>query len=75
MPARSAVRRRIISTIAATERHTPDSPDLPGLRAELATESIADWITRQLATAPPLTPAQLGRLRSLLRPGAGNAAT
>ena len=75
MAAKSPERRRLSAQVAITTRHHPDDPGIPALRAELATEGLADWITRTLASAPPLSPGQLARLRALLRPGDGHAAT
>ena len=73
MAAKSPRRRRLVCTIAARERHNPDDPEIPALRAELAAEGLAEHIKRVVDAAPPLTPAQRERLALLLRPGAANA--
>lgn len=64
----------MVGRIAAIKRHNPDSPELPRLEAELATESLAEHIARVVDAAPPLTPDQLGRLALLLRPVDGDGA-
>jgi hypothetical protein len=66
MAARSPVRRRLSSTVAAVERHTPDSPALPALRAELAAAGLEEHIRRVVAAAPPLTQAQRNQLAIIL---------
>jgi hypothetical protein len=38
---------------------------------DLATERIADYVSRVVASAPPLTPEQRDRIASLLRPVGG----
>ncbi len=40
------------------------------LRAEYATEKLAEYVQRTIAQAPPLTPAQRDRIAVLLRGGA-----
>lgn len=60
-------RRTIASQIAlATRHHGPDHPGIPGLRAELATEALAEHIARVVESWPPLTDAQRERLALLL---------
>lgn len=58
MAAKSSTRRRLSASVAARERHTPGDPELPALRAELATERIAE----EIGSAPPLADAQRARL-------------
>ena len=45
-----------------------DHPDLQQLRAELREKRTAEFIQKQLAVWPPLTPEQLNRLAELLKP-------
>jgi hypothetical protein len=72
MPAKSPVQRRVVAEIAAIERwHGPGDSRIPPLRAELATELLAAHIAEVVAAAPPLTPEQADRLRSLLPAPAG----
>lgn len=73
MGARNPARQRLISIIAALERHHPADPRIPCLRAELATEGLAEHIARVVDAAPPLTDDQRIRLTRLLNPGAGHA--
>lgn len=71
MATRNAVRQRLVSTIAAVERHHgPDDPRLDPLRAELAAEGLAEHIRRVVDADPPLTRAQREHLALLLSPGA-----
>ncbi len=44
-------------------------------RADLVAESMASWIKRKLATAPPLSEQQLSRIRAALPPAGGDHAT
>jgi hypothetical protein len=44
-------------------------------RADLAAETMAAWIKRKLAAAPPLTESQLARIRAALPPAGGDHAT
>ena len=66
MAAKSPERRRLSARVAITTRHHPDDPGLAAMRAELVTEGLAEHIARVVAAAPPLSPEQAGRLRSLL---------
>jgi hypothetical protein len=75
MAARSPVRRRLVSAVANLERHHPEDPRIPELRAELAAEKIADHIAKVVASAPPLSAAQRERLALLLHPGTVRDAT
>ncbi len=50
----------------------PDSPEARAARADLAAENLASWIKRTLASAPPLSEAQVARLRALLPAPAGD---
>lgn len=73
MATKNRERQRLVSTVAALERHNgPDDPRLPSLRAELATEGLAEHIRKVVDSWPPLTPAQRDRLALLLNPGAGH---
>lgn len=75
MAAKSPVRRRLVGTIAAIEKHNgPDDHRIGELRAELATESIAEHIRKVIDAAPPLSASQRERLALLLHPAAGNVA-
>lgn len=72
MAAHSPVVRSIAARVAVLERHHGAlDPRLPVLRRDLRAERLADYITKVVATAPPLTAAQLDRLGALLRPSAG----
>lgn len=59
--------------LAAHKRHHPDADD-GALRRDLRAARLADYITRTVAQAPPLTPQQRDKLALLLRPDAGGRA-
>ena len=73
MAADSPTRQRLVSIIAALERHNPADPRIPCLRAELATEGLAEHIARVVDSWPPLTDDQRARLSRLLNPGGAHA--
>jgi hypothetical protein len=54
----SAERRRARGRLAAIERHHPDDPRLPELRAQLGrarlAEDLAGWVEQAAASLPPL---------------------
>ncbi len=54
-----------------TRSRTPDDPDLIEARRDLKAERLADYITRTVDAAPPLTPAQRDRLALQLRGDGG----
>ena len=62
--------------VAALSRsRTADDPDLQGARRDLRAARLADYITRTVAAAPPLTAEQRDQLTLLLRgDGEPNAA-
>lgn len=60
----TAERARVASL---SRSRTPDDPDLIAARQALGTELLADRIARLVAEAPPLPPAQVDRLTSLIR--------
>lgn len=61
--------RRARGRIAALTRSRPaDDPDLVDARLTLREERLVAAIEREVAAAPPLTPAQLSRLALLLAP-------
>ncbi len=65
-------RLSLAGAVAAIEKHNgPADHRLPALRAELATEQLAEHIERIVSSAPPLTAEQADRLRSLLPAPAG----
>lgn len=53
----------------AQAHRTKDNNRIAQARRELAEANIASVIDRALATAPPLSPAQIKRLSALLRGG------
>ncbi len=54
--------------IASLSRsRTPDDPELVDARRNLRAERLADYITKTVDAAPPLTPAQRDRLALLLK--------
>lgn len=53
---------------------TPDDPELVEARQSLKAASLADYVARQVAEAPPLTDEQRGRIARLLRPTRTGAA-
>lgn len=56
--------------VAALSRsRTADDPDLQGARRDLRAARLADYITRTVAEAPPLTADQRDTLATLLRGG------
>ena len=62
----TAERARVASL---SRSRTPDDPDLIAARRNLKAERLADYITRVVDGAPPLSAAQRDRLALLLRPG------
>ncbi len=50
-----------------TRSRAADDPDLLAARRNLREQRLADYITRTVAAAPPLTGAQRDRLALLLR--------
>ena len=65
----TAERARVASL---TRSRQPDDPDLLDARRNLRTERLADYITRTVDAAPPLTADQRDRLALLLRGGVGD---
>ena len=61
-------RRHIQSKLASKKLWHPDD-DVTELRADFATATLADFITKTLETAPPLKPEQVERVVSLIRAG------
>lgn len=57
------------SLIANTKRRDPDA-DVTELYQQLKAERAAEYISRVVDTAPPLSPSQRDRLALLLRSGA-----
>lgn len=53
--------------LAAAKRHHPDDDKTHELSAQFKTDRLAQHIERLLATAPPLSQDQRGRLAALLR--------
>jgi len=57
--------------VASLTRSRPaDDPDLVDARQKLKAERLAEHVTKVVAQAPPLTPAQRDRIAVLLRGGA-----
>ncbi len=54
---------------ALTRSRQPDDPDLLAARQDLRVARLADYITRTVDAAPPLTADQRDRLAALLRGG------
>lgn len=70
MALKSTERTRVAARIAArTKHHGPDDPELPALRRDMLVASLAERIREVVDAAPPLTPEQVSRLRSLLDVG------
>lgn len=67
MPAKSPQLRRATARAGAAVRY--GHPNADDARADLATERIATYIQRVVASAPPLTGEQRDRLALLLRSG------
>jgi hypothetical protein len=64
-------RHNLAGSISAITRHRgPNDPRLPELRRDLAAEQLADYVTKIVAQAPPLSPEQRDRIANLLRPAA-----
>ena len=57
-----------------TRHHGPDSPEVAELGRQLRAEKLAAAIAATVASAPPLTPEQITRLRALLVSGNDEAA-
>jgi len=75
MPETSLAQRR--AEVARAERQVKRHPDQPehaeratGLRRDYATEKLAAYVAAVVGQAPPLSPAQQGRIAALLRGGA-----
>ena len=66
MPSWTHERARVASL---SRSRTDDDPDLIGARRNLKAERLADYIKRQVDSAPPLTTDQRDRLALLLRGG------
>lgn len=47
----------------------PDDPDLINARLNLRAERLADYVTKVVAEAPPLTPEQRHRITAILQGG------
>ena len=60
-----ALRGRVASL---SRSRSADDPDLIEARRALAAEKLAAYVSKTVAEAPPLTPAQRDRIASLLRP-------
>lgn len=56
---------------ALTRSRAVDDPDLIEARRNLKAERLADYITRTVETAPPLSESQRERIAALLRPSGG----
>ncbi|TFD53217.1 hypothetical protein E3T46_04595 [Cryobacterium sp. Hh11] len=61
-------KRQTVAKIAAAARWGNPSPEIAVAHRDLAAERLADYITKVVSKAPPLTPEQRDRLASLLRP-------
>lgn len=59
---------------ALSRSRRADDPDLIEARRNLRAERLADYIKKNVAAAPPLTPEQRDRLALLLRGGPDAAA-
>jgi hypothetical protein len=66
MPSYSPERARTVAQLASLSYHHPGDPRIPGLRAELATLKLAEYITKHLSAAPPLNPEQRHRLTKVI---------
>lgn len=61
--------------VAALSRsRSQRDPELIDARRNLKAARLEDYVSRVVAEAPPLTPAQLDRVAGLLRPVGGDAA-
>ncbi|TQN44412.1 hypothetical protein FHU33_3914 [Blastococcus colisei] len=61
--------------VAGLSRHRgPDSPDTLQARRDLRAVRLEEYISRTLATAPPLTDEQRERLASLFTPATSGGA-
>ena len=60
------------SQIAHAKRRNPNA-DVTELRRQLKAEHLEEYVSRVVAEAPPLNPAQLDRIAGLLRPVRGGA--
>ncbi|EZP62318.1 hypothetical protein [Micrococcus luteus] len=60
-----ALRGRVASL---SRSRSANDPDLIEARRALAAEKLAAYVSKTVAEAPPLTPAQRDRIASLLRP-------
>jgi hypothetical protein len=63
------VRRTAATSTAIARAKLNGADDLEPLYRDHATAKIADFVERTLATAPPLTDAQLDRIAAILRRG------
>jgi len=70
--AKSQLQRLSIEKAQAYAPRTAPDPDRRTAASRaLATEKIANYVERTLASAPPLTPEQVTRLAGLLRTSGG----
>lgn len=59
--------RTLIAHLAGEHRRTNPDPDrIAELREEIRVAQLEEWVTRQLAAAPPLSQATRDRLAALL---------
>lgn len=66
MAATTPQRRRAVATLAALQRHQPESERTAGARRDVHAIAIEEHIQRLVDEAPPLSPDQRSRLAVLL---------
>lgn len=60
------VHRATVASLSRTRE--PNDPDLVAARRNLKAARLEDYVSRVVAEAPALSPAQLDRIAGLLRP-------
>ena len=73
MPSLQPSKRQTVARIAAAARWGNPSPEIAVAHRDLAAERLAEYITKVVSVAPPLTPEQRDLLASLLRPAGRTA--
>jgi hypothetical protein len=72
MSTHDPARQKIVSTVASLSAWHPDDPQLPALRAELATMKLIEFISKTIEAYPPLNPEQRQRLVKAVYANLGN---
>lgn len=69
MPMSPEIARDTMALAREVRNHGQDSPRVPELRRALVTQRVAEFVERQVKTAPPLHEEQIERIVLVLRGG------